>query len=254
MAAHSLKLRYADHAEVAPFFYYQFFTFEERYSSNGAGSSPQFNDSFSYEVAFDSKAMDYFTKEALEVILFDDNAPIAGSGPDNAAGPLDDMIGVCKVPLNSLIAGCSTHDRYPVKRSDSTETVGYLEVKVTVADLAGNTSMAGGGGPSSGLDLHYSQEWADEVISAIASRLARHNCSIELLFGIFSNSMSTTTKEDFKYCLLQRLQLNEEIADRELDLLLASNEFFANKTYIDRNDFIAVFKEPIEQARMRKKT
>lgn len=42
------------------------------------GINPRFNDSYSYEVTFDAKAIQYFETEKLEVILFDDNAPIAG--------------------------------------------------------------------------------------------------------------------------------------------------------------------------------
>jgi len=35
VAAHNLKMKYAEISDVAPFFYYQFFTFDERYSTNG---------------------------------------------------------------------------------------------------------------------------------------------------------------------------------------------------------------------------
>jgi hypothetical protein len=98
LGATNLKVKYADITDIAPFFYYQFFTFDERYSGNGAGVNPKFNDTFSYEVFFDSKATDYFGKECLEVILFDDNAPIAGASPDNV-GAADDMIGISKIPL-----------------------------------------------------------------------------------------------------------------------------------------------------------
>lgn len=71
-------MKYAELSDVAPFFYYQFFTFDERYSTNDTGVNPKFNDTYSYEVTFDSRAVDYFETESLEVILFDDNAPIAG--------------------------------------------------------------------------------------------------------------------------------------------------------------------------------
>jgi hypothetical protein len=55
------------------------------------------------------------------------------------------MIGVSKISLKSLVAGCSTHDRYPIKIAGSTEVVGDLEVKISVTDLGGvaGTTMAG---------------------------------------------------------------------------------------------------------------
>lgn len=102
-------------SDVSPFFYYQFFTFDERYSSNSSGINPRFDDSYSYEVTFDARAIQYFETECLEIILFDDNAPIAGNAPDAAGG--DDMIGTVKVPLKSLVAGCSFHEKYPILSS-----------------------------------------------------------------------------------------------------------------------------------------
>jgi hypothetical protein len=77
-------MKYAELSDVAPFFYYQFFTFDERYSVNGSSVNPKFDDTYSYEVTFDSRAIEYFETENLEVILFDDNAPIAGQGSNMA--------------------------------------------------------------------------------------------------------------------------------------------------------------------------
>ena len=74
-----LKVPYGDIAQVAPFFFYQFYTFEDRYSHNGSTTNPRFNDTQSYEVLFDAKAIKYLEKEKLEIIFFDDNAPIIGT-------------------------------------------------------------------------------------------------------------------------------------------------------------------------------
>lgn len=84
VGALNLQMKYAELSDVAPFFYYQFYTFDERYSTNASGVNPKFNDTYSYEVTFDSRAIDYFESESLEVILFDDNAPITGQGQNNA--------------------------------------------------------------------------------------------------------------------------------------------------------------------------
>lgn len=73
-----LRVRYGDIAKIAPFFYYQFYSFDERYSSTSNGPHPTFDDVQSYEVTFDGKLINYLDKEALEIIFFDDNAPITG--------------------------------------------------------------------------------------------------------------------------------------------------------------------------------
>jgi len=78
VGASGLKTRYADVSNVSPFFFYQFYTFDDRYSANSVGLNPKFNDTYSYEVLVDAKTTDYFERESLDVILFDDNAPIAG--------------------------------------------------------------------------------------------------------------------------------------------------------------------------------
>ena len=70
----------ANGKEVRPFFYYQFYTFEELYSHNSVGPNPKFEDTKSYEVTFDAKALEYFSTQSLEVMFFDDHAPIGAQG------------------------------------------------------------------------------------------------------------------------------------------------------------------------------
>lgn len=139
VGANNLKIKYSKISDVCPFFFYQFYTFEDRYSHNSVGVSPNFNDTFSYEVLFDAKAINYFEKEHLEIYLFDDNAPIAGTGvgedSNQGAGEGDDMIGCARIPLNGLISGCSIHDKYQVRAPASNLAVGDIEVKVACMDL-----------------------------------------------------------------------------------------------------------------------
>lgn len=73
-----LSVKYGDVVQISPFFYYQFYHFDERYSATQAGKSPVFEDTMSYEVNFDAKLIHYLQKETLEIILFDDSAPITG--------------------------------------------------------------------------------------------------------------------------------------------------------------------------------
>lgn len=60
VAAHNLKTAYSNTVDMSPFFFYQFYTFDDRYSCNSIGTSPKFNDTFSYEVLVDAKAIQYF--------------------------------------------------------------------------------------------------------------------------------------------------------------------------------------------------
>lgn len=69
-------MKYSQVVKIAPFFYFQFYTFDERYSKTSSGTSPVFEDHATYEVTFDNKFMSYLERESLDIIFFDDNAPI----------------------------------------------------------------------------------------------------------------------------------------------------------------------------------
>lgn len=79
VGAKDLKVKYGDVSNVSPFFYYQFYDFDERYSATAIGKNPVFEDTQNYEVLFDAKMVSYLQRENLEIILFDDNAPITGN-------------------------------------------------------------------------------------------------------------------------------------------------------------------------------
>lgn len=71
----------------------------------------------SYEVSCDTKAMTYFQSQTLDVIVLDDLAPIAGNKLYQNENETDeDMIGVCKIPLECLATGISMQDKFPIRR------------------------------------------------------------------------------------------------------------------------------------------
>lgn len=98
----NLQTAYESVRNVEPFFFYQFYTFDDRYSKNGMGVNPEFHDTYSYEVNFDSKAVSYFERELLEIFIFDDKAPITGKELNGKANQNDDMIGVARIPLKTV--------------------------------------------------------------------------------------------------------------------------------------------------------
>lgn len=185
IGAKELKTRYADVSNVSPFFFYQFYTFDDRYSANAIGLNPQFNDTYSYEVLIDAKANDYFERECLEIILFDDNAPIGGVDVDQKSqAENDDMIGMCKVPLVNLATGCSAHEIYPIHSVDRKTEVGKLEVRIDIMNLEHAQSESLFTKVTHG--LVYSKQFEEDIVKQIARKLAPLPCEIELMFGVFS--------------------------------------------------------------------
>jgi hypothetical protein len=69
------------------------------------------------------------------------------------------------------------------------------------------------------------------------------------MFGIFSRGMKTCTKEDFKYCCLQRLNMRNDITEKELDLFLSGNPRLQNKNIVEQKDFVEIFTSAIIKAR-----
>jgi len=131
-------VKYGDVVNIAPFFYYQFYDFDERYSTTASGKNPSFDDTQPYEVMFDAKMIHYLQNQPLEVILFDDNAPITGvdRGAQASGEQSDDMIGVAYVPLSGLIQGSQINDKFPIRKmGGQRETVGTLEVRISVINI-----------------------------------------------------------------------------------------------------------------------
>lgn len=99
-------------------------------------------------------------------------------------------------------------------------------------------------------DLVYNKQFEEEIVMQIAKKLAPLNCEIELMFGIFSQGQRNCTKEDFKHTCLQRLRLERDgLTEREIDILLTSNDILRDSNVIEKDDFVQVFAGAIAAAR-----
>jgi hypothetical protein len=88
-------------------------------------------------LTLDPKLQQYLSKEHLEIILFDDNAPITGVEKGGKAGGEDsnqDMIGTAKIPLQDLLKGASLSSSFPV-RNKKGDNCGLIDIKITIMDL-----------------------------------------------------------------------------------------------------------------------
>jgi hypothetical protein len=136
------------------------------------------------------------------------------------------MIGICKIPLKGLVAGCSFHEDFTITQPGTNQSCGLLEVKVSVIDIDKVQQNSFSKVVNEVTELHYGKEWETDLILRIARPLSKLPVEIGLLFGAFSRGMRTCTKEDFKYCCLNRFGLRNEVSERELDLFLMGNNYF----------------------------
>ena len=67
------------------------------------------------------------------------------------------------------------------------------------------------------------------------------------MFGVFSRGMKSCTREDFKYCCLQRLNLKDTLSEKEIDMLLDAK--LDEKANMDQKQFVDIFAAAIGEAR-----
>lgn len=72
------------------------------------------------------------------------------------------MIGVCKIPLTSLVTGCSVHERYPIRATNSKAEVGQLEVQIDIMAL--ESAQSENLFHKATTDLIYSKEFEQDII------------------------------------------------------------------------------------------
>ena len=249
VAASGLKLPHANVTSIQTFVFYQFYTFEDHYSDNKDGVNPRYGDTRRYTVTFDSKARSYFDNNKLEIIVFDDNAPILGvplnQSNEAVLAENDDMIGRCEVPLTQLAEGCQYHDRLPIRSVSVKDAngqpaeVGVLEVKIDVLPFNSDGQPLG---LDDVYDQVYSKQHEKDIIDQIARKLAPLKCETEMMFGLFSGGRPNCTKEDFKHGCLQRLKLARDgMTEQELDRLLKTNDYFRDSDIIEKHFWVTVF-------------
>jgi len=95
----------------------------------------------------------------------------------------------------------------------------------------------------------YNNQWEQDIILRIATKLGRLSIDVELMFGIFSRGTKSCTKEDFKYQCLNRLNLKDQLTEKELDLFLNNHVKLKDKRNVNQKDFVDIFSAAITAAR-----
>ena len=106
-----------------PFFYYQFFNFDEHYSQTLNGANPIFNDEMTYEVKTNDPQFKDYLQTGLEIYVFDDNAPLIDA---ETKGEVTDMIGTANIDLNPLFKGDKIDKQFLFDRFNKNSISGSL--------------------------------------------------------------------------------------------------------------------------------
>lgn len=101
--------------EMQPFYFFQFYTFDEYVSPVMQGSNPNFDIRKQFECEQTEQFIDYMKSQVLKIDIIDESVDIAKSGNE-----AKDYVGSVRIPLKSLILGGGTTpeeiaDCFPVK-------------------------------------------------------------------------------------------------------------------------------------------
>ena len=159
------------------------------------------------------------------------------------------MIGMCKVPLDSLATGNALQAKFPIGKIDAPHVVtGQLEVRleVTAAEAAGPDNRI----LEAAAAFIYTQEFEKGIIEQIARKLAALTCEVSLMYGIFSQGRRNCTSKDFKHTCLHRLGLaHDGVTERELEVFFRNNAQLRGAETFEKEDFLNLFQAPIMAAR-----
>ena len=218
---------------VIPFFYYQFYTFDEHYSPTIAGKNPIFQDEKGFEIEFDDKFKSYADTQRLEIFLFDDAAPMEGDADQQE--PVDDMIGTAIVDLKPLSDDKHIHELFVVRDNDGRD-VGSIEVKIVAQDITPSGQLRG----EARRQVTYNEEWEVAFIDKVCKEVADRsdNCNVGYIYSVFCHGSKTIHVDDFTS---QVKMLWVPVTDQEIKLFCENSWAFGGRNYMNREDFETFF-------------
>lgn len=125
-----------------------------------------------------------------------------------------------------------------------------MTVKITIVDPSASTASNRAQAQKdiqNAQKQSYTASWEKDIVRRIAAKLGRLAIDVELMFGVFSRGTRSCTREDFKYCCLRRLNLKDQLSEKELDMLLEAR--LKDKPNMDQKQFVEIFSSAIGEAR-----
>ena len=135
--AEGLRVHYSNVAEIAPFFYYQFYTFDDFISSEQTGKDPAYRDVTTYKISLNNETVQYLKSQQLVVFLVDANGPQTGitrGGHGGQSGD-EDLIGKVAVPLRQIAEAKSLPLTAYTLRDHAGRENGKVFVSITVTEV-----------------------------------------------------------------------------------------------------------------------
>jgi Ca2+-binding EF-hand superfamily protein len=188
---------------LRPFVYFQFFTEPESFSKLSVGPDPVYDQTFQFKLTTTPELKKYLDTESLEIVVFDDNAPIKEGGQD--------IIGTAKIPLSALLLDTSVEGTYILYSLRGQES-GKITIRISWIDS--KVDQIGYGTP-------LSQVWEREAYQRIAKALSSRGLGMESSFNVFDqDSDGLVSPQEFRNTIL--ITLRVPLSEQEIQLLINS--------------------------------
>ena len=227
-----------DPAKIEPFFFYNFYKFDEYYSRTSKGPNPEFNDIKTFSTELDSKFKNYTEEKTFEISVLDDSVNLAAKMSDDDT--IDDMIGVAHIPLFDVVKGQGLWDKFTVKDYNGNVN-GMIEVKVTVHDSLED------------INNKYLQkaelrtdEWSKQFLFKVCSQYVdKPNVNLTSLFSIFSKGEENISRQNFRDTIIPR---KFGVSDSEVEMFIKDCEPLQRRGHMNREEFISIMRGPYKMA------
>lgn len=121
---------------MAPFYQYEFFTHPEFFSKTGAGPDAKFGEASAHDLEVNAQSLHYLETQSLQIYVVDDAPNMSGMARGGQGTgdetDLDDLIGICSIPLAKIASGQGIDGEFEVR--DGNESRGKLVVRIAVLD------------------------------------------------------------------------------------------------------------------------
>ena len=234
-----LKSRYATHqSKIRPFFFYNFYTFDEYISKSLEGPNPEFNDLKTYSTEIDSRFKDYTEDKTFEISVIDDSVNVGIDAKSDDT--IDDMIGIAHIPLFDIAKGKGFLNKFAIKNYIG-DITGEIEVKITVHNSMEDINM-----PFNQQADLSADEWGKDFLFKIWYRYVdKGDFDLNILFSIFSKGQDAISKQAFKDSIVPK---KWGVTDSEIDMFMKDWEPFERRGYMTRDEFMSIMKIPFKRA------
>jgi hypothetical protein len=150
------------------------------------------------------------------------------------------MLGTAYVPLFELCRGVAIWDKFAIKDFNGNIN-GMMEVKITLHNSIEEVNM-----PHLQRTEITASSFEKEFLFKICYRYAgMDNIDVDALYSIFSKGEDNITKDNFRNSIIPK---KCGVSPTEVDQFIRDCEPFHRRGYMNREEFISLFKGPLKRA------